>query len=107
MERDTYNSVKELCNNRDFDKAFLLLKQIAEEGDSEAMFELAVMYEFVYTNSEKAVEWYEKAVYAGFAKAMYNLGLLYEFAEDFDKAKLAAEYKARYKDVNYEDFVIL
>ena len=27
--------------------------------------------------------------------------------EDFDKAKLAEEYKARYKDVNYEDFVIL
>lgn len=94
MERETYNLVKEYYSKREFDEAYKLLWQLANDGDSEAMFEFAVLYEFAYTNREKAAEWYKKAIDAGFAKAMYNLGLLYEFEKKYDESKCWYEQAA-------------
>lgn len=52
----------------------------AEQGDAEAQYCLAKMFEKgtgVQKDPTKAVEWYQKASNQGYPKALYQLGLLY------------------------------
>ncbi len=59
---------------------FEQLKQWAEAGEAEAMFNLGVCYAKglgVVQNDEQAVHWYQKAADLGIAEAMFNLGNCY------------------------------
>ena len=59
---------------------FEQLKQRAEAGEAEAMFNLGVCYAKglgVVQNDEQAVHWYQKAANLGIAGAMHNLGKYY------------------------------
>ena len=59
---------------------FEQLKQWAEAGEAEAMFNLGVCYAKglgVVQNDEQAVHWYQKAANLGIAGAMHNLGKYY------------------------------
>ena len=67
--------------NKEYDKAIELLSPFAEEGDAEAQFYLAKIYENGYGVSkdiEKAIKWYQLASKGGNPKAQNNLVLLYE-----------------------------
>ena len=60
----------------DFDET----KALAEQGDVDAQYNLALMYrkgEGVPENDAEAVKWYRKAADQGYAKAQYNLGFMY------------------------------
>ena len=67
--------------NKEYDKALEILTPFAEEGDAEAQFHLAKIYENGYGVSkdiEKAIKWYQLASKGGNPKAQNNLALLYE-----------------------------
>ena len=57
-------------------------RQLAEQGDADAQYNLGVMYDFakgVPQDFTAARQWYEKAAAQGHAGAQNNLGGLYEF----------------------------
>ncbi|POG66267.1 hypothetical protein GLOIN_2v1780764 [Rhizophagus irregularis DAOM 181602=DAOM 197198] len=64
------------------------LEKLAENGDKEAMFNLANCYkngEGTEKNLEKAFHWNQKAAENGYDKAMFNLALCYEDGEGTEK----------------------
>ena len=72
---------------------YLLAKILAEKGNAEAAFNLAVMYEEgrgVSQDLKEAVDWYETAVEKDYVEAYYRQGLLYEkglgVAQNMEKA---------------------
>ena len=72
---------------------YLLAKALAEKGNAEAAFNLAIMYEEgrgITQNLKEAVDWYERAMEKGYVEAYYRQGLLYEegrgVAQNMEKA---------------------
>ena len=68
-------------------------QRLANQGDAEAQYNLALMYdegEEVRQDHFKAFEWYQKAANQGFASAQFNLGVMYRSGEgvrqDYAKA---------------------
>ncbi len=58
----------------------LKIKQAANQGDTQAQYNLGFMYyegEGVPQDYAKAVEWYQKAANQGNTQAQYNLGFMY------------------------------
>lgn len=67
-----------------FQAAFALLKPLAQQGDAEAQYNLAVLYQdglSVAPSAEQAFYWYEKAAWQGLADAQFMMGLLYSQAQ--------------------------
>ena len=60
------------------------LRELAENGDAEAQYQMARFYER-QNETEKAVPWYEKAVAQQHAKAQNNLGALYMWGKGVAK----------------------
>ncbi|WP_429952364.1 tetratricopeptide repeat protein [Aeromonas veronii] len=57
------------------------LLKAAEQGDSDAQFNLGSIYDEgkgVEQNDSTAIEWYSKAAEQGYTDAQFNLGLMYE-----------------------------
>ena len=68
----------------DYQKAYRLLKPLAEQGNTQAQSNLGLMYangEGVPENDAKAVHWYRKAAKQGDAHAQNNLGLMYDYGQ--------------------------
>ena len=64
-----------------FDKAFIACNTEAEQGDSTAHFNLALLYDEgkgVEVNKEKALYWYTKAAIRGGGDAQYELARMYD-----------------------------
>lgn len=74
--------------NKEIIKAETVFLEAVKKGDSDALFNLAFLYQSEFKDLNKAEEYYLKAVDNGNADAMYNLGNLYrtEF-NDFKKAE--------------------
>ena len=56
------------------------LRALAEAGDTEAQYNLGLMYvngRSVAQDDAEAVAWYRRAAEQGIAEAQYNLGLMY------------------------------
>ena len=73
--------------------AYRVLEPIAQKGDAEAQFYVAVMFHFgqhVTQSEQNAAAWYRRAAEQGIAGAMRNLGVLYEEGrgkrQSYDKA---------------------
>ena len=67
--------------NKDYDEAFEIYSEAAEDGNLTAICNLGYMYEAglgVDRDVYKAVEYYTDAAEKGNARAMYNLGVCYE-----------------------------
>jgi len=67
-----------------YEKAFRLLKPLAEQGDGWAQYTLGVLYDNgdgVPEDDAKAVYWYRKAAERGNAQAQSNLGMMYVTGE--------------------------
>ncbi len=66
--------------NKDYEKAFKLIKPLAERGDAEAQARLSVLYlngRGVQKNCTQAVNWVEKSVAQNNAKGIAILGMMY------------------------------
>lgn len=69
----------------DFEKLVKKLKKLADKGNTFAMIEMGLMYEYGHhrrINLKKALEWYEKAASLGHVDAMVRAGWILE-NEDF------------------------
>ena len=68
----------------DFEIALKELKPLAEQGDVNAQFYLALMYDDgdgVPEDAKEAVRWYQLAAEQGYASAQHNLGMMYRMGE--------------------------
>lgn len=88
--------------NGQFATAFHVLRPLAQEGDTEAQFFVAVMYDLgrgVTADHDRALRLYETAADKGYAPALFNIGTMYEsgrgtepdFAEAMHWYRRAAE----------------
>lgn len=78
-EGGKFNNILEI--EQSYEKAREWYKKAAEQGNSDAQFKLANIYEEgqgVQQSFEKAVEWYEKAAILGNAEAQLKMGIMYE-----------------------------
>ena len=65
----------------DQNNSFKWIMKVAEQGDSEAQFLIARMYEKgeqIVQSYERAMEWYLLSAKQGYADAQYNLARMYE-----------------------------
>ncbi|MEJ6558356.1 MAG: sel1 repeat family protein, partial [Candidatus Thioglobus sp.] len=70
------------------EKTFEQVKQLAEQGDAQSQYELALAYDLglgIDKDLSKAFEWYQKSANQEYAKAQYNLGIFYALAKSVDK----------------------
>ena len=75
---------QEALQKKDFERAAEILRPAADSGDTEAQYELGVMYrrgEGLAANSKQAAHWWGKAANRGHARSEYNLGTLYMLGE--------------------------
>ena len=71
-------------NNGDYATAFEEWTPLAEQGDADAQYNLALMYDIgqgVLQDYQTAVKWYTLAAEQGVAKSQYNLGVSYAKGE--------------------------
>ncbi len=65
----------------DYATALRVFRQLADQGDAAAQFNLGLMYskgQSVAQDYAATVRWYRKAADQGYAYAQYNLGFMYE-----------------------------
>lgn len=71
------------------------ITMLAESGDAEAQYSLAMMFDFgdtVPRDAEKAVYWLRKAAEQDLAVACYTLGIKYEFGSTVRQSPTRAAY---------------
>jgi len=64
----------------DFATALRIFRQLAEQGDASAQYNLGFMYDNgqgVSQDYAESMRWYSKAAYQGEATALYNLGVMF------------------------------
>ena len=81
-------------NHRNYQNTIKEWRSSADQGDSEAQYNLGWMYDKgdgVLKDYKQAVKWYQKATDQGYADAQYNLGAMYidgtGVLKDMTKAK--------------------
>jgi len=75
------------------DKGYSMLLPLAEEGNPQAQYGIAILYKEGWGTEKdvhKAIEYYQKAAKAGHVRAMFDLGLFYQqghiVKQDYTKA---------------------
>lgn len=66
---------------QDYKTAYKLYKELADKGDAEAQYNLAIMYrqgKGIKQDTKIALEWFEKSAAQGLTNAEYYLGHLYD-----------------------------
>lgn len=84
---------EEYYKTGDYANALKVWTPLAEQGDPNAQYKLAWMYDFgngISENNSKAVIWYRLAAEQGHVSAQYNLGVMYDFGEGISQDKVAA-----------------
>ena len=77
---DDFQDGLDAYKNNDYKKAYKLLLPLAEQGHSNAQFNLGVMYDEgkgVPQDYKEALKWFTKAAEQGNAQAQHNLGVMY------------------------------
>lgn len=73
---------------QDYMAAYQLFKELANKGNAEAQYNLAILYrqgKGVMQDNKLALQWFEKAAAQGLASAEYYLGHLYDSGEGVSK----------------------
>lgn len=98
-------------NRGDFETTLREIRPLADEGDSNAQFQLAMLYyrgRGVAQDYAKSRLWWEKAAVQGHRVAQYNLGILYHegrgVPQDYDQARQWCEKAAAhgYADAQFQ-----
>jgi TPR repeat protein len=72
----------EAVHNQDYVSAYKIFKDLAEQGNAEAQYNLGILLrggKGVTEDVSQAVQWFEKAANQGLPQAQYELGNAYEF----------------------------
>ncbi|VTU08100.1 tetratricopeptide repeat protein [Actinobacillus porcinus] len=78
--KEKFSRAVQYDEQQNYQAAFPIFKELAEQGYAVAQFNLGVMYENeqgVNQNYHQAARWYQKAAEQGNAKAQAVLGLMY------------------------------
>ena len=99
---DDLAQAKAAARVQDFNKAARLLTPLAEEGNTDAQFQLAGLFRAgrgVPKNHKSAVFWLKKASFKGHADAQYHLGVMYEkgWGVEIDSSQAIKWYQAAAK----------
>ncbi len=93
IHQDILESAQRAVRLKDFAKAVFFYQTLAQEGDPDAQYQLAVFYESgkgIAEDQGQAFYWFEKSAKQGNARAQYNLGVMYEngwgTAQDYQQA---------------------
>ena len=81
---DPFDDAVAAYNREDFATAIPLFRPLADQGNADAQYVLAMMYRVgdgVPENGAEAVRWYRKAADQGLAPAQLGLGLMYANGE--------------------------
>ena len=79
-KKDDFQDATDAYNRQDYETAYKLILPLAEQGDADAQFNLALMYEDglgVPQDYKEAVRLYRLSAEQGFAIAQFNLGVMY------------------------------
>ena len=89
----TMEEAKRCLNQKEYDKAVRIFQALADKGEVEAKFYLALCYDKgqgVSQDYSKAVYWYKKAADQNYVRAQFNLGFSYAHgqgvSQDYSKA---------------------
>ncbi|MDG6471886.1 tetratricopeptide repeat protein, partial [Glaesserella parasuis] len=78
---EKFSRAYQYYEQQNYQAAFPIFKELAEQGDAVAQFSLGLMYSKgrgVNQDYHQAVKWYQKAAEQGDAEAQFNLGLMYD-----------------------------
>ncbi len=78
---ESTDKCSEFFDGQQYDKALLFCTQAAEQGDTKALFNLGIMYDYaqgVPQDFEHAVDLYTKAAKQGHGSAQSHLGFMYD-----------------------------
>jgi TPR repeat protein len=79
-KKDDFQDATDAYNRQDYETAYKLILPLAEQGDADAQFNLALMYEDglgVPQDYKEAVRLYRLSAEQGYAEAQFNLGNRY------------------------------
>ncbi|HHO47026.1 MAG TPA: sel1 repeat family protein [Desulfobacteraceae bacterium] len=77
------------------DEFYREIRLLAEAGDAEAQYSLAMMYDLgnnLSRDEEKAIYWFRKAAEQDLAAACHSLGIKYEFGSSVGQSSTEAAY---------------
>ena len=94
----TMEEAKRCLNQKEYDKAVRIFQALADKGEVEAQYNLALCYDKgqgVPQDYSKAVYWYKKAANQGYAPARNNLAFCYDNGQGVpqDNSKAVYWYK--------------
>ncbi|MDD6910817.1 tetratricopeptide repeat protein, partial [Actinobacillus minor] len=78
---EKFNRAYQYIEQENYQVAFPMFKELAEQGDAGAQYNLGLMYDNGYGVNQdyhQAVKWYQKAAEQGVLQAQFNLGFMYE-----------------------------
>ncbi len=88
-----YKDIQTVRRKEGYKAAFILLKQLAEQGNAQAQFELGAAYEHplfdepIKKDINEAIKWYRKAAIQINVDAQYSLGRIYFVYDDYKNYK--------------------
>ncbi len=77
---ETFEDGREAYQAKDYERAFAIMKPLAEDGNSQAQVSLGIMYEYgqgVEKNHGEAIKWYTLAAKQGVPEVQHDLGVRY------------------------------
>lgn len=91
----SYEEGKQAYLAKDYEAALVILKPLAESGDSQAQVTLGIMYDFghgVSKDPTEAIKWYIKAAEQGIPVVQHDVGVKYFEGQGVDQDYLKAAY---------------
>ena len=94
-KKDDFQDATDAYKRKDYETAYKLILQLAEQGNANAQFNLGIMYEHgqgVPQDYKEAVKWYRLSAEQGNASAQSNLGVMHN-----DGQGVPQDYKEAFK----------
>ena len=76
----SYEEGKQAYINKDYERALIILKPLAEEGNSQAQITLGLMYDYghgVDKDPSESIKWYRMAAEQGVPLVQHDIGVKY------------------------------
>jgi len=92
-QNDQMEQARQLLRNQNYQNAYPILMNLAQQGHAEAMFFLALMYDRgngVQQDARESVRWYTRSALGGWSDSMFNLGQKYHKGEGVEADQVKA-----------------
>ncbi|HNY80383.1 MAG: hypothetical protein RBS72_20755 [Sedimentisphaerales bacterium] len=92
-QNDQMEQARQLLRSQNYQDAYSILMNLAQQGHAEAMFFLALMYDRgngVQQDVRESVRWYTRSSLGGWSDSMFNLGQKYHKGEGVEADQVKA-----------------